>query len=294
MKELKKGEAVMYRKEDKTVKKTVEINGEDEFQIRYIHSEDVGIITSRSDKSYFILDSKDYWYDLTQEKYPSKKKCSCKNDYFKLSLDYTLRDGESEVQSVELYSQCTQCGRGRPFAKIKIDYSPSLHLLKQPFPSCTQPKIKCRMYSISGFWKRGEILLLTEYLSDRHPFIYLWYWEAGKRELKQVNYTELTDFLSDRDSRYLDIYFSLEPLNCLGDSYGADGKGIYIDGGIYRKRELVRLSAPIPVMGDKGGNLYCMDFCGEYIDTDGSVKSKSEAFVRITNDLLSYVKAKLK
>ena len=61
--------------------------GEDEFQIRYNSDENAGILTSRSGKSYFILDSKDYWYDMIQEVYPSKKKCSCKNDFFKIWFD---------------------------------------------------------------------------------------------------------------------------------------------------------------------------------------------------------------
>ena len=51
--------------ERKISKEIISSTGEDEFQIRYIRDENVGILTSRSDKSYFILDSKDYWYDLS-------------------------------------------------------------------------------------------------------------------------------------------------------------------------------------------------------------------------------------
>ena len=53
----------MLDKREKS-KEIISSTGEDEFQIRYIRDENVGILTSRFDKSYFILDSKEYWYDL--------------------------------------------------------------------------------------------------------------------------------------------------------------------------------------------------------------------------------------
>ena len=71
----------MKQFEDMISKSIITSDGEKEFQIRYIRDENVGILTTRTDKSFFILDSADYWYDLIQEKYPPIMKCSCKNDY---------------------------------------------------------------------------------------------------------------------------------------------------------------------------------------------------------------------
>ncbi|MBR5121540.1 MAG: hypothetical protein IKU89_03230, partial [Oscillospiraceae bacterium] len=132
----------MFENEEKIRKNVITPNQEDEFQIRYIRAEDVGIITSRSDKSYFILDSNDYWYDLIQEQYPSKQKCSCKNDYFKVSFDYIPRKGTDDFKAVELTSQCTECGKIKKFARIDIDYSPSCQLYDSEITFCPQPNIK--------------------------------------------------------------------------------------------------------------------------------------------------------
>ncbi len=141
----------MFDTEEKLLKEIIAPNGEDEFQIRYLRDESVGILTSRSDKSYFLLDSKEYWYDLIQEQYPSKQKCSCKNDFFKISFAYTPRKGTDDFRAVELISQCTECKKIKTFGQIDIDYSPSSQLFEQPITFCEQPKIKYKTYSVSGY-----------------------------------------------------------------------------------------------------------------------------------------------
>jgi hypothetical protein len=47
--------------------------GESEFQLRVLKEEGVGLLTTRSQRSYLILDSLDFWYDLIQTAYPPKK-----------------------------------------------------------------------------------------------------------------------------------------------------------------------------------------------------------------------------
>ncbi len=63
----------MFRTAEKIEKDIRTPDGEDEFQIRCFRDDAVGILTTRSEKSYFILDSKDYWYDLIQERYPNRQ-----------------------------------------------------------------------------------------------------------------------------------------------------------------------------------------------------------------------------
>ena len=65
--------------------------GEDEFQVRLLKDDGVGLLTTKSDNNYLILDSLDYWYDLIQNEYPKKKKCTCKNEWFKVQFEYIIR-----------------------------------------------------------------------------------------------------------------------------------------------------------------------------------------------------------
>lgn len=285
----------MFCNEERISKSIIALNGEDEFEIRYIRDEDVGIITSRSGKSYFILDSKEYWYDLIQEQYPGKQKCSCKNDFFRIRFEYIPRKGTQDFRSVELFWECTECGKIKKFAQIDIDYSPSAQLLEHPISFCEQPKIKYKTYSISGFWSKEVLYGLIRYLSDNQLLIYLWYWNKDrKRDFKRVSISALTHFLSDEDASYLGIYFSTEPLEDVIDSFTCEELGIYVDRKLWRKKELVKIDAPFTVISENGGDLYYMEFCSEFIDSDGKVKSKSESFCQLTKALLRYSKDRLK
>ncbi|MBQ8414617.1 MAG: hypothetical protein IJX58_05165 [Clostridia bacterium] len=277
-------------------KEIISSAGEDEFQIRYIRDENVGILTSRSGKSYFILDSKEYWYDLIQGKYPSKQKCSCKNDFFKVRFDYLLRKETDDFSSVELISQCTECGKIKKFSRVDIDYSPSSHLFENAITYCEQPKIKYKTYNIGGFWEKGALFELIEFLAQKQLLIYLWYWnESGKRCFKQVDFVELTKFLSDENSKYLGIYFSFEPLEQISNISYQDEKGIYIDRNLWRKKELIKIDSPIRVMSDNRIKLcYNMEFCSEFLDSNGMVNFKSDDFCKLVKALLKYIKENLK
>ena len=193
----------MFDAEQKIQKKIVALNEEDEFQIRYIRNESVGIITSRSNQSYFILDSKDYWYDLTQEQYPNKQKCSCKNDFFKIRFDYVPRKGTNDFSSIELVSQCTECDKTKKFGQINIDYSPSKQLFENAITFCAQPKIKYKTHTISGYWKNEDLYGLINFLSQNQLLIYLWYWKENQRYFEQLTCAELTEFLADENAKYL-------------------------------------------------------------------------------------------
>jgi hypothetical protein len=84
-------------------------DGDNEFQFRVLKEEGVGLLTTRSDKSYLILDSLDYWYDLIQTAYPKKKKCKCSNEWFRVQFDYLLRENEEDIKSVQITASCTNC-----------------------------------------------------------------------------------------------------------------------------------------------------------------------------------------
>ncbi|MBQ6696110.1 MAG: hypothetical protein IJN16_05340 [Lachnospiraceae bacterium] len=285
----------MFQSEEKIKKDIITAEGEAEFQIRYMREENVGVLTSRSNKSYLVLDSIDYWYDLIQEKYPAKMKCQCKNDYFKLSFYYIPRVGTEDYRRIELVSCCTACGKQRNFAEIDIDYSPSSQLFEAPITYCEQPKLKYKTYSMKGYWKEEVFRGLIEFLSQKQLLMYCWYWNQTdkKRYVKQMTAEELKRFLFVEEERYLNIYFSAEALDELFAGSVSDDKGIYVDRDIWRKREMIVVNAPLLVAAVGAGYFYSMNFCSEYIDA-GQVRAKSEGFCKLVREVVAYGRERLK
>lgn len=284
----------MFQAEEKIRKNIVTPDGEDEFQINYCRDENVGALTTRSEKSYLILDSIDYWYDIIQKRYPPKQKCSCKNDYFKLCFDYVTRKGTDDYRAVELTSRCVKCGKEKKFAKIDIDYSPTAQLFEQPITYCKKPKIKYKTYSLKGYWKEGELKNLIEFLLQKPLLIYCWHWNRTekKRYVRKLTAEELRNFLFVEKERYLSIYFSAEPLEApLANSF-SDDRGIYVDRDIWRKKEIIVLENPLLVSGY--GDFYSMLFCSEYINSAGEVKKKDKHFCQLAQEFLAYSKKVLK
>lgn len=275
----------MFETEEKIRKYIVTPEGEDEFQLRYISDENVGLLTARSGRYYLILDSIDYWYDCIQNGYPPKRKCKCKNDFFKLCLDYVPRVGTDDYRAVELISCCTECGKQRKFAAIDIDYSPTQQLFEQPITYCEKPRIKHKTYSVSGFWTDDAFYHFVDFLTQQPLLIYCWYWDNGTRQAKNFTANELKRFLFEDKMRYLHIYFSTEPLDELLAEQFSDDKGISVSADIWRKEEVINMSAPLTVAG--AGLLYSIDFCSEYIDA-GHIKAKSEDFCNLVKQVWRY------
>lgn len=281
----------MFETEEKIRKNIVTPEGEDEFEIRYISDENVGLLTTRSGKSYLILDSIDYWYDCIQNGYPPKRKCGCKNDCFKLYFDYVPRVGTDDYRAVELTFCCMKCGKQRKFATIDLDYSPTGQLFEQPIVYCEKPKIKYKTYSVNGYWSDEAFHDLVEFLCGQKLFIYCWYWDDGKRFAKEFTAEELKNFLFEKKARYLHVYFSQEPTNGLLANARSNDKGVYMDLNLWRKEEVIDLCAPLTVVG--AGLFYDMRFCSEYIEK-GQVKAKSEDFCRLAQNVWEYSRERFK
>ena len=285
----------MFQTEEKIKKVILTPEGEDEFQIRYIRDENVGVLTSRSGKSYLILDSIDFWYDLIQDKYPAKQKCNCKNDYFKLVFNYIPRIGTDDYRSVELISCCTKCGKQKKLSEIDIDYSPTSQLFENPITYCEQPKLKYKTYSLGGYWKEEAFSDLIEFLSQKGLWIYCWYWNQTekKRFVKQMTVDELKRILFIEKVKYLNIYFSMEALDEVFTNSITDDGGVYVDRDVWRKKEIIMLNAPLLVAAVGAGKFYSVDFSSEYIE-QGQIKAKSETFCRLTKELFAYSRENLK
>ena len=286
----------MFNSEEKIRKKINTKNGDDEFEIRFMSEENVGVITSRSNESFFLLDSQEYWYDLIQNKYPAKRKCTCKNDYFNIYLDYVPREGTDDYRAIEIITQCTKCDKIKYISRVDIDYSPSSQLFEQSITYCKEPKIKYKTYCLNGFWSEDTLLNLVEFLSAKKLLIYCWYWNEtdNKRYIKQFDLKELKNSLSTDNFRYLEIYFTTQPIDETSLKSGSDDKGVYVDRNMWRKQEIIKIVAPIIVVTDVKRKLYYMEFCSEYINSNFDVIVKSKSFCDLATEVELYGKKYLK
>lgn len=243
-----------------------------------------------TDKSFFLLDSADYWYDLIQEKYPPVMKCSCKNDRFNLTFDYTPRVDTDGFREININCSCTVCQKSKRLPPIEIDYSPSSQLFDHPITFCKQPKIKFKTYSLTGYWSDDELLGMAEYLFNKNLFVYCWYWDSqnAKRCFKELSEAELHSFLTGDAEQYLAIYFSEETLVDITMQATFEEKGILIQQDIWRKKRIFLLHGPFMVVSH--GMLYQIEFCSEYLDRDGNIIPKSASFCALTQDFQKYSK----
>ena len=283
----------MNQNED-VISKAIETpDGEKDFQVRFIREEKVGIICTPTDKSYFLLDSADYWYDLIQEKYPPIMKCSCKNDRFNLTFDYTPRVGTDDFREISIKCSCTVCQKSKRLPPIEIDYSPSAQLFDHPITFCKQPKIKYKTYSLAGYWSDDKLVGIAEYLLEKGLFVYCWYWDSknAKRCFKELSETEVHSFLTGNGERYLAIYFSEETFDNVPLQNASDGKGVVIQQDIWRKNGILMLHGPFMVVSR--GMFYQMEFCSEYLNKDGNIVPKSATFCALTKDFQKFSKTLL-
>ena len=280
----------MYQNEDVISKEIVGSDGEKDFQVRYIRDENVGIISTPSGKNYFLLDSADYWYDLIQEKYPPIMKCSCKNDYFNLTFDYTPRVGTDDFREIGITCSCTVCQKVKRLPSVEIDYSPSAQIFDHPITFCRQPKIKYKTYSLSGYWSDDELVGMADYLLAKGLFVYCWYWESksGKRCFKELSAEELRSFLIGNSERYLAIYFSTDAFSSIPTENDFDEKGVVIQRDIWRKNSIFMLHGPFMVVSR--GMFYHMEFCSEYLDREGITVPKTASFCALTKDFQKFSK----
>lgn len=280
----------MYQNENAISKMIVTPDGEKDFHVRYFRDEKVGIICTPTDKSYFLLDSADYWYDLIQEKYPPVMKCSCKNDRFNLIFEYIPRAGTEDFREIRMSCSCTVCRKSKVLPPIEIDYSPSSQLFDHPVTFCKQPKIKYKTYSLTGYWSNDDLADIAEYLLKKGLFVYCWYWDSknGKRCFKELSETELYSFLSGNGKRYLAIYFSEDTFDSIPMQVASDGKGIVIQEDIWRKNGIIMLHGPLIVVSC--GMFYQMKFSSEYLDKDGNIVPKSASFCDMIKDFQKFTK----
>ena len=113
------------------------------FELRVLRDE--GLAATRCincSSNYLLLDSQDYWFDVIQKGYPRLTRCPCRNQSFRLSIDYSVRD-DGDIDYIEVQSICSACGKTRRQLAFEVDYSGTDHLVERPLVPITNPKILC-------------------------------------------------------------------------------------------------------------------------------------------------------
>jgi hypothetical protein len=255
-------------------------NGLDEFQVRLIRADGVGLLTNRKNKSYLILDSLDYWYDLIQEQYPAKIKCSCKNDWFKLSFQYEYRENSPDISNVQIKTVCTNCGKLTPRMTVDIDYSPTNKLTENPVTYCEKPLIKYKYHDFSGIWLPDELNKVLRFLLEGQGWIANYYYFRRSENLRVFHALTLKQAL-EKGSDFLGVYFTLNAIE--NAVVFEDTMGVVVDSNIWRKQELVYMTCYIV----DGLPMYHIRYCNQYID-QGEVKDKSAEFEAMTHQMKAW------
>nr|WP_314484366.1 hypothetical protein [uncultured Kingella sp.] len=252
---------------------------ETEFQVAFIREEGAGVLTTRSGRHYLMLDSIDYWFDLIQSRSPVKKKCRCKNDWFKVDFVYTCREDDGEVREVEVRTVCTECARESPAMRVEIDYAPTGKLVSQPLYEVKNPKLKYKYHEIFCYWNELDFVAFFDELARLGCHFYVNGYDEADGQFR----TELSDLAEavravEEDSHY-GIYISRKELD-----FGRLGKEPF------RKGELIELKSSIAMGNTKPENrLYEIVFCTQYIQGE-ALADKSDEFARLTEEVRRYVK----
>jgi hypothetical protein len=247
-------------------------DGENIFQIRLIKSEGIGLVTTKNGKNYLILDSSDFWYDFIQDGYPKIKKCSCKNDWFKLKFKYYYRKHYDDVKRIEVKTFCENCGKVLTVLDIDIKYSPTEHLVRNPLNYCEKPNIKYHSKTISRIWKQNDFYKIICYLSEIGFIIYCWYWnnDNKKRELKMFSKEEIKQV-----DDFLKMYITQNIINIDDFVLTTNEQGIYMQENLWRKNEIIAIGNVDIV---NVGNNYMLEYSTQFIDNTGEVRDKSKEF----------------
>lgn len=268
----------MFESEEIITKDVYTPEGDAEFQLRWLADEGVGVLSDRRETHWFLLDSDEYWYDVTQDRYPPKQKCRCKNDWFTLELDYRTRPGTDDFREISPRLRCTACGREKCLTPIELDYSPTMQLFDQPLSPCPVPRIKYRTYTRQGFWSPEQLRTIASFFLERKLLPYRWHFdrETMTGDLLPIPPEELNDVLSGTRGT---LYFSRTPM-------GPSKK----HAGLWRKGELFQLFSMYCINGTKSQVFYEFEFSAEYLDKDGTITPKSPEFCKIVKDFLALLK----
>ncbi|HBB14930.1 MAG TPA: hypothetical protein DCZ76_11760 [Treponema sp.] len=261
-------------------KNLVTNKGESIFSFFINREEDVAIAVTETNENYFILDSKEHWFDVIQQKKPAKIKCKCKSNLFKGKCIYHQRDNSSDFYKIDFITTCISCGLEKKQFEIFLDYSPTEQLYENPLIFCPNPNLKYKLFRINSFWTSTDASNLVKFLSDAGLKINILYLKGKEKIFSEVNLEEACDII--KSNEYLKILFSINKLDekFMGDELLKEP---------WRKWEIIEFSSPTTIQYDtnRRGTLYYTEYCDEYIK-DNEIVSKSDGFKSITKKLTGW------
>jgi hypothetical protein len=138
--------------------------GSQNFQLRLKRDEQVGLLTCAVGHHSLLLDSRDYWADVLQERRPAQSRCRCGGVLFRVALEYEFRVG-GDVRSVSIKPTCSECGREQRIVLIDIKYSPTELLIANPLDPIEQPWLQPKRHEITSLWKPADAERFANHLS---------------------------------------------------------------------------------------------------------------------------------
>lgn len=263
---------------------------EKEFQVRLLKEDGVGLLTTKTEINYLILDSLDYWYDLIQNEYPKKKKCSCKNEWFFVQFKYIPRQETDDIREIQVLITCTECKKNSKAILIDINYSPTQELFDNPITFCEKPKIKYKFKELNSYWTSDDLKTFLQFIFIELKLnVYCWFDQHtdNTRRFEKVTFEKAIQ-ITTVNHRFLNFYFTLNELDTSKYiKYNIEGEGIYVNEGIWRRDEIIQLAAPIVMLGY--GVLFYINYCNQYLDK-GEVADKSKDFENLTTQITNWLK----
>ena len=262
--------------------------GDKEFQIRLLKKDGVGLLTTKNETNYLILDSLDYWYDLIQNEYPKKKKCACKNEWFYIHFKYIPRQGTDDIKEVQVFTTCTECNKNSKAVSIGISYSPTQELIDNPLTFCEKPNIKYHFKELTSYWTGNDLKTFLEFIfTDLKLNVYCWFDQHtdNTRRFEKVTFDKAIQ-ITTANHRYLNFYFAFNELDTSKYIKQTNESDLYVNEGIWRRDELIQLSSPFVMLGY--GLLFYINYCTQYLDK-GKVADKSKDFENLTTQVTNWL-----
>jgi len=273
-----------------------------DFALRILRDEAVAAVRCvRCSADYLVLDSKDYWFDVIQKGYPRLTRCPCKNESFRLRIDYSIRE-DGEVDAIQVHSTCSACARTRRQLKFEVDYGGTGRLLKRPLVPCKNPKILYDFKELHLLLTLPEMLRIVDHLAHQGcAFLSNLRradgWVPVRQDTAQARAT-----IENR--QYLFVYAMPDRIEIPEDQLSTNKK----EGAFWKRSEVVRIGSKSHVctyrLADNPRSIcYCSDppthakytevglsfdihFSNEFVQ-GGRIVRKSEAFRNVTAGLLA-------
>ena len=141
---------------------------------------------------------------------------------------------------------------------------------------------------MTSYWSDDNLKDFLNFIfHDLNLKVYCWYSQhpENKRRFEKVTFEKAMQIITV-NHRYLNFYFSDIELDTTKYIKLNDENGVYLKEGIWRRDEIIQLTAPFVIMGY--GLLYYINFCNQFLDK-GKVKDKSQKFETITIELKKWL-----